>query len=598
MTKQDYQKQFVNEAAVALAEIWKGTGKTEPVPVAGQPESLAGILEAPRDFRHGWFALPMFKLASSFGLNPPALAKQVSDRLAARLPNAVFICSSAGPYVNVTVRAPRLGESVLKVVLEPNGGFGRSRIGEGRTLLVEYSSPNIAKPFGIGHLRSTVIGQALKGIYTRLGYRVVTINYPGDWGTQFGKMIVACRTWADPANPPRDMRELLDMYVRFHREAESNPSLDDQARQAFKELEQGDAAAVKLWNVLQEISHAEMERIYGILGVNFDLVYGESFLNDKMEPVIERLRKAGLTAESQGALIVPLPDPQLPPALLRRGDGATLYLTRDLAGMVYRWERFAYDKSLYVVGASQADHFRQLFLTARLLDDAEGRPADQRMSLGARHIEFGWVKFGNRAMSTRQGNVVFLEDVIDEAVRRVRQLIVAKNPELADIDTVARQIGVGAVVFAQLSVRRHKDVNFVWDDVLNFEGETGPYLQYTHARLCSLVRHYGKPVRPDMKYQSLDRDEERRVLELLAEYPETLEQAGEVSDPNVLAGYLLRLAGAFNKVYQRKDAAGRIDKIISDDAEISAARMALVKAVQVVVRDGLETLGMAAPEAM
>ncbi len=489
---------------------------------------------------------------------------------------------------------------MLRELLSEGNKYGASTSGSGKTCLVEYSSPNIAKPFGVGHLRSTVIGNSLRRIFKKLGYNVVGINYPGDWGTQFGKMIVAYRKWGEKVSLESEaaVEQLLELYVRFHTEAETDKALDEEARRAFKKLEDGDPESVALWEQFKRTSHAEFDRIYGILGVEFDLVYGESFLNDKMEAVIARLTKAGLTSTSQVALVVALDNPNLPPALLRKADGATLYLTRDLTGAYYRWDKYRYDESLYVVGSSQSDHFKQMLAVMSLLEKAENAAKSERVSTRIRHVDFGWVKFGDKAMSTRRGNIIFLEDVIDQAVDLARKKIQEKNPGLGNLDSVARMIGVGAVIFSQLSVRRTRDVNFIWEDVLNFEGETGPYLQYTHARLCSLERNYGREITAEVDYSLLKGEEEARVVEALADFPEVIENVATAYDPHFISVYLLRLAGTFNKFYQRKDERGRIDKIISDNDALSAARMALVKSVRTVINEGLYLLGLQAPDEM
>ena len=337
----------------------------------------------------------------------------------------------------------------------------------------------------------------------------------------------------------------------------------------------------------------------GLLGVEFDWVYGESALNSRMPEVIERLDAAGLTSISQGALVVDLDDPQLPPVLLRKADGATLYATRDLAGLLYRWERYpGFNESLYIVNIAQSDHFKQCLKVVALLEEAEKVPDADRMAGRVKHVDFGWVRFAGAMMSTRKGNIVLLEEVIAEATTLVKQRIAEKNPDLADAETVASMVGVGAVIFSQLAVRRQRDVDFRWDEVLSFEGETGPYLQYTHARLCSLQRRYGQGIGADVDYKVLAGEEEQRVVELLADFPQAVLDAAGQYEPSYIAGHLLKLAGAFNKVYQRKDAEGNIDKIISDDVALSAARMALVKAVQLTIKEGLFLLGMRAPEEM
>ncbi len=421
----------------------------------------------------------------------------------------------------------------LSDILAQENAYGAADLGANLTCLVEYSSPNIAKPFGVGHLRSTVLGHTLRRILKKVGYTVIGINYPGDWGTQFGKMIVAYRKWGDSETLTGNaVKNLLDLYVRYHVEAEQDKSLDDAARLAFKELEQGEPEAVGLWKSFKQISHAEFERVYGLLGIEFDWVYGEADLNDRMEPVIARFDKVGLSRISQGALVVPLEGEELPPVLLRKGDGATLYATRDLAGMAYRWDKYpGFHRSLYIVNTAQSDHFKQIFRAMALLEEAEGVAAGQRMSGRMIHVDFGWVRFGGKTMSTRRGNLVLLEDLIQEASARARAKIQEKNPTLATIDRTAHQIGVGAVIFTQLSVRRQRDVDFNWEEALNFEGETGPYLQYTHARLCSLIRRYGRNISSEIDAGLLNQPEELRVVELLADFPQAIVDAAEQYEP-------------------------------------------------------------------
>ena len=333
-----------------------------------------------------------------------------------------------------------------------------------------------------------------------------------------------------------------------------------------------------------------------MLGVEFDWITSESFLNDKMAAAIESLEKAGLTSMSEGALIVDIDDPLLPPVLLRKADGATLYATRDVAGLFYRWQQYKFYQSLYIVGSAQSDYFKQLFKLIELKEKAEALSDKDSMSGKIKHIEFGWVKFGDKAMSTREGNIVILEDVIDKAAELARKRIEEKNPGLKTIEETSRIIGTGAVIFSQLSVRRHKDIRFDWDQVLNFEGETGPYLQYTHARLCSLLRNYKGTVSSDIDYALLAGSEESRVIDLLADFPDTIEDAARDYDPFYIAAMLLKLAGAFNKFYQRKNEQGKSDKIISDNKELSAARIALVKSTQLVINKGLYLLGLEAPQ--
>jgi arginyl-tRNA synthetase len=595
--------QFARAVAEAFKKHYPGLLTQDAAAGLFNESDILSSLEKPKDPRMGRFAYPIFKYMSLLKGNPAEITSRIAAEAArvaeTEFPGSPVSFKGAGGYINGVVDPVSLVNSTLKAVLIGQNQYGNSDVGNGLKVLVEYSSPNIAKPFGVGHLRSTIIGNSLRRIFKKLGYDVTGINYPGDWGTQFGKMIVAYQKWGSPATLEGNaVKNLLALYVKFHEEADRDATLNQAARDAFKLLESNDPNAVALWEQFKKISRAEFDRVYGILGVEFDLTYGESFLNDKMEPLVERLQKDGLTSISQGALVVELNDPQLPPALLKKGDGATLYITRDIAGMVYRWEKFKFHKSLYVVGSSQADHFRQCLKVVHLMEEAEKLPADKRMSGRIEHVDFGWVKFGDKTMSTRRGNIVFLEDVIDEAVSLAKEKIREKNPDLADLDEVAQMIGVGAVMFSQLSVRRVKDVNFVWEDVLTFDGETGPYLQYTHARLCSLERNYGKPITADFDPALLTGEEEQRVIEILTDFSEAIEDAARINDPVQISNYLLRLSGAFNKFYQRKDTAGRIDKIISDNDSLSAARMSLVCAVRIVMHEGLCLLGLRAPQEM
>ncbi|UCG60858.1 MAG: arginine--tRNA ligase [Candidatus Zixiibacteriota bacterium] len=566
-------------------------------------EYVLDSIERPKDPRMGRFAFPVFRASKMLGAKPDAIAAKIAEIANSELERMnsrrILSVEPVAGFVNARVNFDLEAHETLRAVLDLGTAYGSSETGKDHTVLVEYCSANIAKPFGIGHLRTTILGNSLRRVFHKMGYDAVGINYLGDWGTQFGKMIVAYQKWGRGGSEQEEsVYDLVDLYVRYHREAETDKSLDDQAREAFRKLEDGDPETHRLWERFKDISLAEFKRVFDLMGIEFDWITGEAFLNDKIEPVIERIRAAGLTTVSDGALIVDLNDPQLPPCLLRKADGATLYATRDIVGLLYRWEKYHFDEALYVVASAQSDHFKQVFRVVEMLEEAEKTPPDQRIAHRARHVDFGWVKFGDKAMSTRRGNVVVLEDVINKAVELARQKIREKNPELKEIDKTALMIGVGAVLFSQLSVRRQKDVSFDWDEVLNFEGETGPYLQYTHARLCSLIRNYRSPIAADIDVGLLNKEEEQRVIEALADFPQSIRDAARNYEPNHVSTHLIRTAGAFNKVYQRKLDDGKIDKIISDDAALSAARMAMVKAVQVVLREGLYLLGIEAPDEM
>ncbi|MBU0982559.1 MAG: arginine--tRNA ligase, partial [candidate division Zixibacteria bacterium] len=535
MEKDKYKSLFAQATAQAFRKIYPDVaGETDELTEVAVYEALA----KPKDASMGRFALPVFRYAGLLKDKPPAIAAviavETNRQLSSLEGGSLMTCVATGGFLNAQIDPASLAGETVREVLSKGNRFGDSPVGHGKTCLVEYSSPNIAKPFGVGHLRSTVIGNSLRLIFRKLGYSVVGINYPGDWGTQFGKMIVAFRKWgSDDTLKGNAVKNLVDLYVRFHSEAEADTSLEDEARDAFKQLETGDPDAVKLWETFKKVSYEEFERVYDLLGVEFDWVYGEADLNDRMEPVIERLSKAGLAEESQGALVVHLPEEtNLPPLLLRKSDGATLYATRDLAGLVYRWEKYhGFDQSLYVVNSAQADHFRQCFMVIDMLEKAEKRPGSDRMSGRTRHVEFGWVRFGGKTMSTRRGNTVLLEDVIGQARDLVKEKIKEKNPALPTIDETALHVGVGAVLFSQLSVRRQKDVDFQWEEVLSFEGETGPYLQYTHARLCALMRRFGKDITGEVDCSVLVGAEEQRVIELIADFPVVLASAGEQYEP-------------------------------------------------------------------
>ncbi|MBD3331884.1 arginine--tRNA ligase [candidate division GN15 bacterium] len=601
--KDNYQAEFARAAEKAFPVAYPDTPSSNL-----NAESIFGMLGLPKDHKMGRFCLPVFRFAKELKTKPPEIAQELCDAmndiLAAE--SSDIRCEAVGGFVNARIDPANMARSTLSDILEQGERFGLSDEGKGQTTLVEYSSCNIAKPFGIGHLRTTIIGNSLRLIFQKLGHTVVGINYLGDWGTQFGKLIVAYRLWGEGLDLTENaVEKLYGLYVRFHKEAEDNPELDEQAREAFKQLEEGNAEEQKLWERFRTLSLKEFERIYALMGIEFDWITGEAFLNDKMEPVIERFRKAGLTSISRGAEVVDLHDEQLPPLLLRKADGATLYATRDLAGLLYRWDTWYFSLMLYVVATSQSDHFKQVFKAVDLLEQAEGIPEEERASARVAHVDFGWVKFMDTAtgsaqmMSTRKGNIVFLEDVIAKAKALARERILQRNPDTEDIDKTAHMIGVGAIVFSQFMAKRQKDISFDWDQVLSFEGETGPYLQYTHARLCSLLRHYEAEVPSAFDPAYLGGEEEQRVVELLYDFPRALHDAAGNFDPYYIGTHLLKLSAAFNKVYQRKDEQGKIDKIISEDhAERTQARIVLVKAVQTVVGEGLRLLGIPAPQQM
>jgi len=552
---------------------------------AGLREFVLSKLEIPKDRSRGDFAFPAYVLAGILKKKPPEIAGEIGEKLDRERFHV------AGPYINRVISASEVAERILPRIHADGDLYGSQTVGTGKNIVIDFSSPNIAKPFGVGHLRSTAIGNSLYRLYEKLGYTCIGINHLGDWGTQFGKMIAAYLKWGDEKELEREpIKYLYNLYVRFHEEEKQDSSLADEGRSWFKKLEDGDEQATALWQTIKDYSLIEFRRIYDILGVKFDHYTGESFYNDKMDAVIERLKEAGLTSVSQGALIVDLEAQGMNPCLLRRADGATLYATRDLAGILYRHREYDFYKALYVVGSAQREHFQQVFKVIELL----GEDYAERLV----HVDFGWIKFQDKAMKSREGTVIFLEDVIDTATHKAAEIIREKNPDLADLDETARVIGIGAVIFADLSVKKHKDVNFSWEEVLNFEGETGPYLQYTHARLSALMRKYGRDISEEVDFALFDSPEEKELLMHLYRFGNVVEAAADKYEPNFIGEYLLELAAVFNRFYQRKDTEGRLIRIISEDERETAARMLLVSAVRTVLREGLRLMGIQAPEEM
>ncbi|MEZ5359197.1 MAG: arginine--tRNA ligase [Candidatus Zixiibacteriota bacterium] len=585
---------FKQSVAKALAEAVQGAFPDLISDICSaygiEPDGLAEFIEAkveyPKDRSKGDFAFPTFLLAKPLKMKPPEIAAGLMAHLDAKQ----FV--QIGPYINMNMSPGEAARAVLPDVFSAGHSYGSQDCGTGKTIVIDFSSPNIAKPFGIGHLRSTAIGNSLYRLFKKLGYKVVGINHLGDWGTQFGKMIAAYKKWGDEERlkaSPIDY--LLELYVRFHKEEKEDAELANAGQSWFKRLEEGDDEAVRLWKLFKDFSLQEFSRVYDLLGITFDYYTGESFYNDKMEAAIERLEKAGLTKESQGALVVDLEEYGMNPCLLRKADGATLYATRDIAGILFRHQEYGFDKALYVVGASQAEHFKQVFKVIELLGESYANDLV--------HVPFGWIRFNDQALSTREGNVILLDDVIGTAVNRVTAIIKEKNPNLPNLDKTALQVALGAIIFTDLSVSKHKDVNFVWEEVLNFEGATGPYLQYTHARLSALKRKFGQEISGDVDFALYDSPEEKALILQVYKFNHTIEAAAEKYEPNIMAVYLLELAAVFNRFYQRKDADGKLVKIIDEaHPKETKARMLLVEAVRTVMCEGLRLMGIEAPEEM
>lgn len=545
-------------------------------------EEITALIEVPPNREMGDYAFPCFKLAKIFRKAPNAIAEDLAGKI--QPTDDINKIVNLGGYVNFFVNKESLAKKVINQVLSEKENYGKSKFGKGKTVVVEFSSPNIAKPFHIGHVRTTVIGNALSKIYQSQGYHVEKLNHLGDYGTQFGKLIVAYKLWGDKQAVEKDpIKELLKLYIRFHDEAEAKPEMEDEAREWFTKLENGDQEAKDLWQWFRDESLKEFSRVYDLLDIDFDSYVGESFYSDKMPAVIEELKEKNLLVESDGAMIVDLEDSKLPPALIQKRDGSTLYLTRDLASAFYRKKIYNFDKSIYVVGAQQELHFKQCFEIIKRM----GYDWYKDMV----HVQFGMVALEEGTMSTRKGRVVFLEDVLNQAINRTRQIIEEKNPDAENIDEVAKAVGVGAVVFQELSNSRIKDYTFSWDRTLSFEGETGPYVQYTHARCCAVLRKADQPVSADINYEALSDQDAADVLSVLETFNKSIMTAMKKNEPHIVTRFVLDLAQAFNKFYHNSP-------ILVEDADLRAARLALVEATRQTIENALKILGMKAPQKM
>ncbi|USG63759.1 arginine--tRNA ligase [Brevibacillus ruminantium] len=569
-----YKQQVAEMISAALTQMGVDTLNQEQV---------LHMLETPPNPAMGDIAFPCFQLAKALRKAPPMIASELAAQITG---TPVREVQAAGPYVNIFLDQQSVAGQVIGTILSQGGTYGSRERGQGRHVPIDLSSPNIAKPFSMGHLRSTVIGNAIANIMEKHGYRPVRINHLGDWGTQFGKLIVAYRMWGDEAKVKAEpIKELLSLYVRFHEEAENNPSLEDQGREWFKKLEDGDAEALHLWQWFRDESMKEFMKIYELMNVTFDSTHGEAFYNDKMERVVTLLEEKGLLTESDGALVVTLDEYDMPPCLIKKSDGATLYATRDLAAALYRHDSYDFAKALYVVGNEQRLHFQQLY---KVLEKMGYEWAKEMY-----HVPFGMMLKDGKKMSTRKGKVVLLEEVLNQAIEDVKKVIEEKNPSLANKEAVARQVGVGAVIFHDLKNFRLNDINFSWEEMLTFEGETGPYVQYTHARACSLLRKGGYEATAEvaLTQDALDSKEAWAVITLLNAFPEVIDRAAHNFDPSQIGKYVIDLAQAFNKFYANV-------RILAEEQDVKKARLQLVAAVVVVLKEGLRILGLSAPEEM
>lgn len=542
-------------------------------------------LETPRDADLGDIAFPCFPLAKALRNAPPKIAAELEPKLAARLEG--ITPKATGPFLNFTIDRALMSRTILEEINGQGDQYGHSTEGAGKKIVIDLSSPNIAKPMSVGHLRSTVIGAAIQRIHDALGYETIGINHIGDWGSQFGKLVAAVNRWGSEVDLEGDpIKALLELYVRYHDEEENDPSLVEEGRAAFRELESGEEGEVRAtWRRLTELSMGEFDKIYKRLDVSFDEVRGEAFYEPYLDPTVDRIVDAGITEESEGALIVRIDEfeKDCPPSLLRKTDGTTLYATRDLAAAFHRQELYEFERCLYVVGGDQRLHFRQLKYVLRRM----GLDWEPRME----HIDFGMLRLPEGKMSTRKGRVVFLEDVLDQAAAEAGKVIAAKNPDLEGANEIAEMIGVGAVVFNDLKRERVKDIEFTWEEVISFEGDTGPYLQYTHARLASIERKAAERGEGQAEPDWTALEEAAGVLGRLGRYPEVLVKAAREAEPSLLSSYLLTLGREVNSWVAKS-------RVLGQDDAVTAARLELVRGARTVLRAGLGLLGVRAPEAM
>ncbi len=544
-------------------------------------DDLRGLLAVPPDPALGDYAFPCFRLAKPLRTAPPKIAEAVC---AAWTHADVASVQPVNGYMNFFLNRENFAAETMAALQAAGDRFGSSDIGKGKTVCLDYSSINIAKRFHIGHLSTTMIGHSLKRIYDFLGYTTVGINHLGDWGTQFGKMVCAYKKWGNKEDvEARGVDAMTELYVRFHEEAEKDPSLEDEGRAWFKKIEDNDPEAMEIFRWFKEVTLKDAAKVYDQLGVSFDSYAGESFYIDKMEPVIEELRSKGLLVQSEGAWVVDLEEDNMPPCLILKSDGATIYATRDITAAIYRQNTYHFDKCLYVVAYQQDLHFRQIF---RVLEKMGYSWAKNCV-----HVSFGMVSFEGEALSTRKGNVVHLEDLLSQAVSKAREIIEEKSPNLENKDEVARQVGIGAVVYTDLSANRIKDIDFRWDRALNFDGESGPYVQYTHARCCSLLRKADAVAGAAPDWSALTDDEAQALLRLLSRFPDVVLDAADKYEPSMITRAVTDIAQAFNKYYYEH-------RILDGEPEKSAARIALADATRQVIKTGLYLIGIEAPERM
>ena len=557
-------------------------------------KELESYIEAPKDSKNGDYAFPCFRLAKELRKAPPAIANEIKEKIEAveeiekiEAVEEIEKIEVAGGYLNFFINKTILAKEVLEEISKTEQ-YGKSEIGKEKNIVIDYSAPNIAKPFHIGHLRSTVIGGALYNIYKYLGYTVTGVNHLGDYGTQFGKLIEGYKMWGKEYNIEEDpINELTKIYIRINEACKNDEQILENCRNNFKKLEDGDPYCVEIWKKFRELSLQEFQKVYDLLGSKFDSWNGESFYSDKMPEVIEILEKTGKLVESQGAKIIDLEDKGInTPCIIEKSNGSTTYATRDLAAILYRARTYDFDKALYVTSYEQVLHFKQVFEVAKLLG------LDEKYTNGLEHVSFGMVLLPEGKMSTREGNIIKLEELLNEAISRAKEIIEQKNPDLENKEEVAKKVGIGAVIFNDMSASRIKDEVFDWNTILNFQGETGPYVQYTYVRTKSVLEKAGYlPKIEDIKTNNLSDEYSLAILKLIYNFEDVLIQVTDKNEPSILARYLIDLAKAYSSFYNE-------NKIIVEDKEVQNARVYLTYAVSQVLKQGANLLGIQMPEKM
>ncbi len=542
-------------------------------------------IEIPPQSDMGDFAFPCFKLAKTLRKSPVQIADDIKEKISED--EYIKKIETKSGYLNFYINNTKLVEEVLEEINNHENDFGKSNEGTGKTVLIDYSAPNIAKPFHVGHLRTTLIGNALYKIYKYLGYNTIGINHLGDYGTQFGKMIEAYKMWGSEYDLSEDaINKMVDMYVRINNLCKEDEEVLERCRENFRLLEKGDKYCTELWEHFKEISLKEFDKIYDILGVKFDSLNGEAFYADKTDEVVEMLKEKGKLTESEGAEIVDLTDEGIEtPCIIKKANGSTIYATRDLAAILYRARTYDFDKCLYVVAYEQNLHFKQIFAVAKYL-------VDEKYVKGLKHVSYGMVQLPTGKMSTRLGNVVKIEDLITETIEKAKEIIATKNPELENKDEVAKKVGIAAIIFNTLSTTNNKDQIFDWNTALNFQGETGPYIQYTYVRTKSVLEKVGKiPTVSEVDFSTLTDDSSIKVLKSLYAFKETLEMTVEKNEPAILARYLIEVSQNYSNFYND-------NKVLVEDEKVKNSRAYLTYAVGIVLKTGASLLGIQMPDKM